>query len=510
MPPPPPQQPTPTAAAPRRAAMLDAVNTLASYSDTLADFLDQWNSVILDVASIAATFAVLIPGPESDPKALPLPAAEPQPPNPTPESERENSPAPDQESQAEPNPAPEPEPEPEPERESVPSPPAPEPEPESVPNLAVPEPEPNAVPVPEPTSSPAPPAPNPHERERKGVDPSAADPEPEPEPEPESVPNLAAPEPELNAVLVPVPELTPSPAPAPAPNLVRERKGGDPSTADLELRCMQMNYRGLRRFLTAHVRGRERWLREVGPAALCLAADPAALVLRTVGRYYIRAESRDAEEACTLLLELYVRAGCPRCQGHLRQEAREGALSWRSRLVRVGSDGASGARGLAFFMAGFGVPAEFPAQELYDLIDAASGAACIEVLKCSKLFVKKMLDVAIEMINKAMYLQAIRIILAFELQHAFPLAATLNLVMEKIEHDRKDESEDQASEHDEEELALLSSIFKCMEDHKLCPSEFSAFAEKIALLEERVGKPTQALAGIKRKRTEDLVEQDAH
>ncbi|KAJ1292685.1 hypothetical protein BS78_01G009100 [Paspalum vaginatum] len=458
MPPPPPQQPAPAAAAASRAAMLNAVNTLASYSDTLADFLDQWNSVILDVASIAATFAVLIPGPDSDPK-LALPAAEPQP-DPAPEPEGENSPAPDQESQSEPSP-PAPEPEPEPERDSVPSPPPPEPEKESLPNLA-----------------------------------------PEPEPAKEPVPNIAAPEPEPNAVPVPLPELTTPPAPAP-----------NPSAADLELRCQKMNYRGLRRFFTAHVRGRERWLREVGPAALRGAADPAALVLRTVGRYYIRAESRDAEEACTLLLELYVRAGCPRRQGHdadLRQEAREGALSWRSRLVRVGNDGASGARGLAFFMAGFGVPAEFPALELYDLIVAADVAACTEVLKCSKLFVKKMLDVAIEMINKAMYLQAMRIILAFELQDAFPLAATLTLVVEKIEHDRKDESEDRASERDEEELALLSSISKCMEDHKLCPSEFSSFAEKIALLEVRVGKPAQALAGIKRKRTEDLVEQDAH
>ena len=53
-----------------------------------------------------------------------------------------------------------------------------------------------------------------------------------------------------------------------------------------------------------------------------------------------------------------------------------------------------------------------------------------------------------------------------------------------------------AQERDEEELTLLRSISKCMENHKLCPSEFPSFAERIALLEERVGKPKIAFAGI--------------
>jgi len=225
-----------------------------------------------------------------------------------------------------------------------------------------------------------------------------------------------------------------------------------------------------------------------------------------VGRYYIRAESPDVEAACTLILELYVRAGCPRLRGQgregaqllLRQEAREAALTGRSRLLHVSgagvgdAAGAAGARGLSLFMAAFGVPVEFLTQELCDLVDAADVSVCVEVLKASKLFVRKMrgekneiyfpllplnpdniqafqifhvpiqisdpfsapncnslffslADVVIEMINKAMYLQAMRIILAFEFQEAFPLAPTLALIIEKLEHDTKDESEGQAS-----------------------------------------------------------------
>ncbi|OEL19435.1 hypothetical protein BAE44_0019546 [Dichanthelium oligosanthes] len=424
--------PPASAAAAARAAMLQSVHSLASYSDTLADFLDQWNSVILDVASIAATFAVLIPGPESDTKPL-LAAAEPQPqPDPAPEPEREPSPAPEPEREPEPHIAPEPKP-----------------------NNAVPE-------LPEREPAPGP---------------------------------------------------SPSPVPKPAPNPVRERNA---LAAELELRCKQMNCRELRRFVTAHVRDRE-WLRQVGPDALRRAEDPDSLVLRAVGRYYICAESGDAEAACMLLLELYVRAGCPRRrgQGHgeaeLRQEAREAALTWRSRLLRVsgrvGDAGARGARGLAFFMAAFGVPVEFPPQELYDLLVAADVSACTKVLKCSRHFVKKMRDVIIEMLNKDMYLQAIHSILAFEFQNAFPLGSTLTHIMEKLEHDRKADREGQALERDETELTLLRSISRCMEDHKLCPSEFPSFAERIVLLEEHVGKPKQAFTGVKRKRTkEDRVE----
>ena len=54
-------------------------------------------------------------------------------------------------------------------------------------------------------------------------------------------------------------------------------------------------------------------------------------------------------------------------------------------------------------------------------------------------------DVVVEMINKDMYLQAIHSILAFEFQNAFPLGSILTHIMEKLEHDKKDENEGKAS-----------------------------------------------------------------
>ena len=81
------------------------------------------------------------------------------------------------------------------------------------------------------------------------------------------------------------------------------------------------------------------------------------------------------------------------------------------------------------------------------------------------------------MINKDMHLQAIHIILSshfnFRMLYS-PVESTLARIMEKLDHDMKYESD-----HD-----------------RNCPSEFPGFAERIALLEERVGKPKLAFAGI--------------
>jgi hypothetical protein len=53
-------------------------------------------------------------------------------------------------------------------------------------------------------------------------------------------------------------------------------------------------------------------------------------------------------------------------------------------------------------------------------------------------------------------------------------------------------------EHDEEELVLWRSILKCVEEHSPCSSEMScvSIAERIKVLEERIGKPSQAIPSV--------------
>uniref|UniRef100_A0A0E0D9M2 FRIGIDA-like protein n=1 Tax=Oryza meridionalis TaxID=40149 RepID=A0A0E0D9M2_9ORYZ len=191
-----------------------------------------------------------------------------------------------------------------------------------------------------------------------------------------------------NPVAVAVAE--PAPAPVPQPEEPRLNRGGDPSAEHMGRICERMGSGELLRFVISRI-GDLSWLLRAVPPALRRAPNPAELVLRAISRYYIRPGGRHTEAACELLLLSYVRAGCPLRPGqeagddHLRAEAREAALSWRSRLVRskgrVAAAAANDARGLLLLMAAFGVPVEFPSQEIFELLHAAGGLACAEDLK---------------------------------------------------------------------------------------------------------------------------------
>ncbi|KAG8044230.1 hypothetical protein GUJ93_ZPchr0226g7141 [Zizania palustris] len=185
-----------------------------------------------------------------------------------------------------------------------------------------------------------------------------------------------------------------------------------------------------------------------GRAAAC--PDPAELVFRAIHRYYIRyirAKSTHAEAACDLLLESYVSAGCPLRSGQevgndeLRAEAREEVLSWRTLLVRragrVAHAAAKDARGLLLLMAAFGVPVEFPAQEIYELLHSSG---CLALAK-----------------------------------DAFPDAVLANCItgVESVGCRKDQDNEDQykfkgSRKNDEQKLDHLISIPEYVDDHKQC------------------------------------------
>ncbi|XP_052148406.1 protein FRIGIDA-like isoform X1 [Oryza glaberrima] len=323
-----------------------------------------------------------------------------------------------------------------------------------------------------------------------------------------------------NPVAVAVAE--PKPAPVPQPEEPRPNRGGDPSAEHMGRICERMGSGELLRFVISRM-GDLSWLLHAVPPALRRAPNPAELVLRAIGRYYIRPGGRHTEAACELLLLSYVRAGCPLRPGqeagddHLRAEAREAALSWRSRLVRskgrVAAAAANDARGLLLLMAAFGVPVEFPSQEIFELLHAAGGLACAEVLKCSKHFLDKLRDVVAHMLNRGIYHQTVATIIAFELQDAFPLSAIATCVIERVGRTKDQDSQEQhhlpgSKENDEEKLALLRLLSKYVEDPKQCSTENFSIADRIAMLEQSLAKPHQAFTGTKRKRTaqEDSVE----
>uniref|UniRef100_N1QY63 FRIGIDA-like protein n=1 Tax=Aegilops tauschii TaxID=37682 RepID=N1QY63_AEGTA len=141
-------------------------------------------------------------------------------------------------------------------------------------------------------------------------------------------------------------------------------------------------------------------------------------------------------------------------------------------------------------MAAFGVPLEFPLQELYQLLLAGGCLTCVDVLRCSQPFMKKLRDVVADMLNRGSYREAIGVILAFDLQEAFPLDGVLSYIVDKVVRNRKEqESEVEcdlagSKKRDEEELLLWRSISKYVEERTPCFSEMScpSLAERIKYL----------------------------
>ncbi|KAL5210238.1 hypothetical protein ABZP36_005861 [Zizania latifolia] len=315
----------------------------------------------------------------------------------------------------------------------------------------------------------------------------------------------------------------PVPVPDPSPN---RGDGADLSAERLGRICEGMCSRDLRHFVTTRLEDRS-WLLRTLPVALRRAPDPAELVLRAIRRYYIRAKSTHTEAACDLLLESYVSAGCPLRLGQevgddeLRAEAREEVLSWRSLLVRkegrVAHAAAKDARGLLLLMAAFGVPVEFPVQEIYELLHSSGCLALAKVLKSSQLFLEKLRGVVAHMLNKGIYHETAVTLTAFELQDAFPDAALATCITDadsvgcRKDQDNEDQYKFKGSrENDEQKLDHLISIPEYVDDHKQCSPESSSFSisGRIAPLEECLAQPQQSFTGTKRKRTgeEDSVE----
>ncbi|KAG8098960.1 hypothetical protein GUJ93_ZPchr0013g37052 [Zizania palustris] len=323
------------------------------------------------------------------------------------------------------------------------------------------------------------------------------------------------------------PVADPVPVPHPIPN--RKGDGADLSAERLGRICEGMCSRDLRHFVITRLEDRS-WLLRTLPVALRRAPDPAELVFRAIHRYYIRyirAKSTHAEAACDLLLESYVSAGCPLRSGQevgndeLRAEAREEVLSWRTLLVRragrVAHAAAKDARGLLLLMAAFGVPVEFPAQEIYELLHSSGCLALAKVLKCSPLFIEKLRGVVAHMLNKGIYHGTAATLTAFELQDAFPDAVLANCItgVESVGCRKDQDNEDQykfkgSRKNDEQKLDHLISIPEYVDDHKQCSPESSSFSisGRIAPLEECLAQPQQSFTGTKRKRTakEDSVE----
>lgn len=293
---------------------------------------------------------------------------------------------------------------------------------------------------------------------------------------------------------------------------------------ELESICRINGAKALRRYISTHLSEVDRLRREV-PQALKLASEPTKLVLEAMGRFYLQGSKAyergdqhavDARRSGILLLEFYVLAGCPVAQqpnssALVRKNARDAAVSWRSRLISEGgieTASAADALGLVLLVASFGVPPEFKPKDMHSLLRLSNLKKKGDVLRRSPILVQKMPDIINGLLAKEMHVEAVELVCAFGLEEKFPPQSLLSSFVKKAcdvgvgERSQGQSSLRSLKEAYEKELAALKLVVKCVGDHKLDASKLASLQidQKISKCEKEILKAERKLQDVNLKR----------
>ncbi|KAJ4961444.1 hypothetical protein NE237_021354 [Protea cynaroides] len=297
----------------------------------------------------------------------------------------------------------------------------------------------------------------------------------------------------------------------------------DSSRSELESLCETMGSRGLRKYIASRLSDVAK-LREEAPAALKRAPNPAKLVLDCIGRFYLqgsKAFTRDspmisARQTSVLMLEFFLLAGCVEngIDALVKEEAEIAAVAWRKRLINEGGvckAHSVDARGLLLFIGCYGIPSLFGHEDLGDLIRLSSSREIADALRRSRFLLERVPDVIQGMVKKRMHIEAFDVACTFGVEEKFPpqkiLTTFLRESKEIWKRTRRDAQGSPAplKEANERQLAVLKSLIKCLEDHKMDPMEILAgwhINDQITNLEKEIAdleKKIHEKANLKRK-----------
>ncbi|XP_057976189.1 protein FRIGIDA [Malania oleifera] len=260
------------------------------------------------------------------------------------------------------------------------------------------------------------------------------------------------------------------------------------SRSEIQHLCETMCSRGLRKYIATHMSNIGK-LREEAPAALRLAPKPAKLVLECIGRFFLQGSKAynknspmiSSRQASVLILELFLLmlGGCGEgeveIESSVKEEAEQGAIAWRKRLISEGGVGKASetdAKGLLLFIACFGIPAAFKSEDVGKLLRLCNIAEISDALKVSRVLVSKMADIMDAMGKNGMHVEAIDIAYTLGIEDKFPpqtiLTAYLRESKEAYKKARRDAQSSPVAlkEANEMQLDALKSVVKCLEDRK--------------------------------------------
>ncbi|PSR96810.1 Protein FRIGIDA like [Actinidia chinensis var. chinensis] len=298
--------------------------------------------------------------------------------------------------------------------------------------------------------------------------------------------------------------------------------------SEIEKLCRDNCSLTLRRYIVSHLQNVSK-LREEVPSALKFAPNPAKLVMKCFGRFFlqgIRAYDKASpmiasRQASVLVLEFFMLMGCEvgEVEEVVRKDAEEAAVEWRRRLVGEGGLGKAcevDARGLLLLIGCFGIPKVFRNEDVKDLIRASNAGEICDALRRSSVLLAKIPEIIEWMLKTKMEVEAVDIVFIFGMESRFPPETILtSFLQESKETWKKARKTSQGSsaavnKANKKNLADMKLVLKCVKYHKIDPLKALPgwnLNEKIFKLEKDIADIDKKIGEqIKPKRKADELE----
>ncbi|XP_015079436.1 uncharacterized protein LOC107023299 [Solanum pennellii] len=300
--------------------------------------------------------------------------------------------------------------------------------------------------------------------------------------------------------------------------------------SELEIFCETMDHCGLRKYMTTHISNFRR-LREEVHKALRLSPNPATLVFNCIGKFYITAGKKFANEsplgrgrkAKVLILEcLLLMIGIYdkeiELENWVKEEAEHRALAW---LERMNSEGGKpqeiDARGLLFFIGGFGIPDQFTNANIRNLIQVSNLKWSCDALKRSNALLAKLPEIIEEMVANKAVVKAVHIVYSVGMEDKFNPRTLLTTFIRESKKSFDNMNGSQSAHQGNivakgKYLGDLRSIIKCLRIHEVDPSKVLPgweISKRIASLEKEISEfnkqilPDKQIAHGSHKRKKD-------
>ncbi|CAN4086521.1 unnamed protein product [Withania somnifera] len=310
-------------------------------------------------------------------------------------------------------------------------------------------------------------------------------------------------------------------AAAPAPKLEQEASPkSDPSEeeemkstrSELVSLCERMDGRGLRKYMITQLADIDGLVEEVSKA-LKLSPNPASLVLDCLGKFYLQGSKAyvkgspvvNARKASILILQCFLLMGTDEgveFKKEVKEEAEQGALAWRKRLIAEGGLRKAcdmDARGLLLLIGCFGIPGGFKNEDIRDLLLASPFKKNMAgSLTRSSVFTEKIPEIIEGMVNEKMEIEAVDIAYTFGIKDRInPQKLLTSFLRESQEPLKKMKGKSQGSLADVKHLSALRSVIKCSRRHSIDLSELLSgwkINEKITSLEKEIAKGEKKMA----------------